>query len=72
MPEAENWQHSGVNEDWSYRRADWIAHVKKTEEGWAAMIGKNKPIGCGFTKYFSSRQEAIHFASDYFSKIFGK
>ncbi len=59
-------------EDWKYSRADLMAHVKKTDDGWKASIGKIKPIGAGFTKSFASREEAIHFVLDYFSKKFGK
>ena len=32
-------------EDWKYRRADLMAHVKKAEDGWKASIGIIKPIG---------------------------
>ena len=59
-------------EDWKYSRADLMAHVKKTDDGWKASIGKIKPIGAGFTKNSASREEAIHFVLDYFSKKFGK
>lgn len=58
--------------DWKYRRADLMAHVKKTEDGWKASIGIIKPIGAGFSKSFTSRKEAIHFVLDYYSKKFGK
>ena len=53
-------------EDWKYRRADLMAHVKKTDDGWMASIGIIKPIGAGFTKSFTSRKEAIHFVLDYY------
>ncbi len=53
-------------EDWKYRRADLMAHVKKAEDGWKASIGIIKPIGAGFTKSFTSRKEAIHFVLDYY------
>ena len=59
-------------EDWKYRRADLMAHVKKTDDGWKASIGIIKPIGAGFTKGFASRKEAIHFVLEYFYKKFGK
>lgn len=58
--------------DWKYSRADLMGHVKKTDDGWKASIGKIKPIGAGFTKNFTSRKEAIHFVLDYCSKKFGK
>jgi hypothetical protein len=58
-------------EDWKYSRADLMAHVKKTDDGWMASIGKIRPIGAGFTKGFASREEAIHFVCDYFRKKFG-
>lgn len=58
--------------DWKYSRADLMGHVKKTDDGWIASIGKIKPIGAGFTKSFASREEAIHFVSDYFRNKFGK
>ncbi len=61
-----------TEEDWKYSRADLMAHVKKTDDGWIVSIGIIKPIGAGFTKSFTSRKEAIHFVSDYFSKKFGK
>ena len=51
-------------EDWKYRRADLMAHVKKTDDGWKASIGIIKPIGAGFTKSFASREEAINFVCD--------
>ena len=53
-------------EDWKYRRADLMAHVKKAEDGWKASIGIIKPIGAGFTKSFTSRKEAIHFVLEYY------
>ena len=59
-------------EDWKYRRADLMAHVKKTDDGWKASIGIIKPIGAGFTKNFASREETIHFVCGYFRKKFGK
>ena len=59
-------------EDWKYRRADLMAHVKKAEDGSKASIGIIKPIGAGFTKSFTSRKEAIHFVCDYFRKKLGK
>ena len=58
--------------DWKYRRADLMAHVKKTDDGWKASIGIIKPIGAGFSKSFTSRKEAIHFVCDYFRKKLGK
>ena len=61
-----------TEEDWKYRRADLMAHVKKTADGWMASIGIIKPIGAGFTKGFASREDAIHFVSEYFYKKFGK
>ena len=60
-----------TEEDWKYRRADLMAHVKKAEDGWKASIGIIKPIGAGFTKSFTSREEAIHFVCDYFRNKFG-
>ena len=52
--------------DWKYSRAGRIVHVKKTDDGWEASIGMIRPIGAGFSKYFASREEAIHFISSYF------
>ena len=60
-----------TEEDWKYRRADLMAHVKKAEDGWKASIGIIKPIGAGFTKNFASREEAIQFVCEYFRKKFG-
>jgi hypothetical protein len=57
--------------DWIYSRADLIAHVKKSGDLWKASIGMLKPIGAGFSKTFASREEAIHFVSDYFRRKFG-
>ena len=57
--------------DWKYSRADLMAHVKKTDDGWIVSIGKIKPIGVGFTKSFASRKEAIHFVCDFFRKKSG-
>ncbi|MBQ5471975.1 MAG: hypothetical protein IIT58_08245 [Treponema sp.] len=72
MAETTNRNQIDCNEDWEDRRAGLIAHVKKSADCWTASIGMISPIGAGFTKSFSTRKEAIHFVSDYFSKKFGK
>ncbi|MBR1721159.1 MAG: hypothetical protein IJ727_01535 [Treponema sp.] len=58
-------------EDWKYSRDGYMAHVKRTEEGWSASIGMIRPIGAGFTKSFATREEAIHFVCDHFRKKSG-
>ena len=58
-------------DDWKYSRAGLMAHIKKTDDGWKASIGMIRPIGAGFSNYFASRKEAIHFVCDYFRKKFG-
>ena len=61
-----------TEEEWSYQRNNLMAKVYKSDEVWKDSIGMKTPIGAGFSKNFPSREEAIHFATEYFSKKFGK